>query len=224
MDISRGIYIGSFIHRLDYKMNGDGLRTHLKDFNFFQRYHSSIFHPPSKTNMQFKTLLLPLLFGFVLASSAERLDAKPVVDALNNISTAIQGLTTSVGKFSGDPVERVQILTQAEALLDVITKANKAINAIDALPLNEAVLVLKPGNALITDTQKVVDILISKKPDFDKNNLSSIVTTTLQNFKTQGISLIAVIRSKLPSNVASVGDTIGKQINAAIDKGLATYT
>jgi hypothetical protein len=174
--------------------------------------------------MQFKTILLPLLFGFVLASPAKKRDAKPIMDALNEISKSIKGLTTTVGNFTGDPMEGVQILTQSEALLGVLKKANATISSIAALPLNEAVLVLQPGNALITDTQKVVDTLISKKAAFDKNNLSSVVTSTLQNFKTQSVALLAAIRSKLPTNVASVGDTIGKQINAAIDKGLATYT
>jgi hypothetical protein len=174
--------------------------------------------------MQFKSFFgLAILVGMVVASPAEKRDAKPIVDALTNISKAIKGMTVLVEAFDGDALKGAAILTQSEDLLAIIAKAAAAIEPLPALPLAESVQVLKPGNELITDTQKVVDSLIAKKAAFDKNSLSGVVTNTLVSFKAGSETLLKAISSKLPANVATVGDSIGKQIRAALDKGIAAF-
>jgi len=128
-----------------------------------------------------------------------------------------------LASFNGDGVAAAAILTEAEKLLGVIKSATTAITPIATLPLNEAVQILQPGNALIADVQKVVETIIAKKPAFDKVSLSGVVKETLQKFKAGSEDLIAAIKKKLPANVATVGDSIGKQIYAHLDKGLAAY-
>jgi hypothetical protein len=173
--------------------------------------------------MQFKSLFITLLCGVAIASPVEKRDAKPLIDALGTISTAVKGLTASVIGFTGDGANGAKILTEAEALLEVLKKATSSVTPIAALPLAEAVQVLQPGNALITDVSKVVDAIIAKKPDFDKVSLSGVVNEVLGKFKVGADSLIVAIKTKLPANVATVGDSIGKQINASLDRALAAY-
>jgi hypothetical protein len=175
--------------------------------------------------MQFKTFFgMAMLASAVVASPiVEKRDAKPITDSLAQISKSIQAMTAGVAAFDGDAVKGAAILVQAESLLDVLSNSAKTIDPTPVLALNDAVQVLAPGNALITDVQKVIDALISKKPEFDKSNLSSVVTSTLNKFKTGAQTLLKSVTGKLPTNVSSVGDSIGKQIYAALDKGIAAF-
>jgi hypothetical protein len=175
--------------------------------------------------MKFTSVLsLGMLLGSAIASpSFQKRDAKPLIDALTGISKSTQAMTTSVSAFTGDAAAGAAILTQAEGLLKVISDATTTLGPLAVLPLNEAVQVLAPGNALIADVTKVTDALISKKDAFVKNSLGGVVEETLVKFKTAAEKLVGVITTKLPANVASVGATIGKQINASLDKGIAAF-
>lgn len=174
--------------------------------------------------MQIKALFGFALFaGAVFASPAEKRDAKPVVDALASVSKSLQSLNAAIGTFNGDGAKGAAILTDAEALLKVLKDATAAITPTPALPLNEAVQILQPGNALITDVQKVTDALVAKKAEFTKSSLAAVVNETLTKLRVGADGLLKAITSKLPANVASVGDSIGKQIFAALDKAIAAY-
>lgn len=174
--------------------------------------------------MQVKALFGFALFaGAVFASPAEKRDAKPITDALATVSKSLQSLTTSIGAFDGDGAKGAALLTEAEGLVKVLSDASAAINPTPALPLNEAVQILQPGNALITDVKKVTDALIGKKAEFAKTSLTLVVNETLTKLRGGADGLLKAITTKLPANVASVGDSIGKQIFAAIDGALAAF-
>jgi hypothetical protein len=178
--------------------------------------------------MHFKSILsFGLLVGSVLASPAPVPQASgaavPVGKALSDITTALQGLKTKVGAWNGDVVEASNVLLDAQDLLGVITSATKTVSALQVLPLNEAVTILQPANLLIKEAQGTVDGLISKKSAMDKAGLSSVVKDTLTKFKTGAGEMITAVMKILPDNVKTVGESIGKQINTALDKGLAAY-
>jgi len=153
----------------------------------------------------------------------EKRDAAPINNALASISTAVQGLTAQINSWTGDQAAATTILTNADGILGVIKKATAAITPTSNLPLLEATQVLTPGNALIADVQKVTTALISKKDGFVKQNLGPTIGQVLGKFKVEANNLILAIKSKLPANVAVVGDNIGQQINAALDKGTAAF-
>jgi hypothetical protein len=180
---------------------------------------------PIPPKMQFKVFFgLAVLVGSVISSPiVEKRDAKPVIDSLGGISKAIQALTANIGTFDGDAAKGAAIVTEAEGLLDVLNKAIATITPTPVLALTEAVQVLQPGNALVTDVQKVADGLIAKKEQIEKAKLGGVVNSTLTKFKTAAEGLLKTITTKLPTNVSSVGDSIGKQIYAALDKGLAAF-
>ncbi|KAE9970459.1 hypothetical protein BLS_003894 [Venturia inaequalis] len=171
-----------------------------------------------------QVLSLGMLLGSTVAAPTfQKRDAKPLIDALTNISKTTQSMTTAVTAFTGDAADGAKILTQAEGLLKVLDESTATLGPLPVLPLNEAVQVLAPGNALIADVQKVTDALIAKKEAFNKNSLGSVVGDTLTKFKGSAEKLVAAITQKLPPNVASVGATIGKQVNASLDKGIAAF-
>jgi hypothetical protein len=183
-------------------------------------------------------LSVAAIFGTVLASPTPQAPATPVIapaaapaaagapvsKALGDITAALAGLKTKVGVWNGDVVEAANVLLDAEALLDVIKASSKTVSALSMLPLNEAVTVLSPANKLIKEAQATIDALIQKKPAMDKAGLTTVVKGTLVNFKTEAATLITAIIKILPDNVKTVGDSIGKQINATLDKGVAAYS
>jgi hypothetical protein len=178
--------------------------------------------------MLFKTFItISFVIGSVLASpiaQAPVAAGAPVSKALNDITTALAGLRTKVTAWNGDVVDASNILLDADALLRIITTSETTISALSVLPLNEAVTILQPGNQLIKEAQATVDALISKKPEMDKTGLTSVVKTTLTNFKDAAVKTVAAVIKILPDNVKTVGDSIGKQINAALDKGIVAYS
>jgi Hydrophobic surface binding protein A len=168
--------------------------------------------------MQIKSILsYGLLAGAAFAQG-------PVADALTTISNQLDGLSKSVNGWDGDVVSASNILLQAQDLLGVIDKSIGSVQAAAVMPLTDAVNILKPANQLVKQTQEVINGLISKKAGFDKAKLSSVVKDTITKFKSSAATLISGVQSKLPDNVKSVADSIGKQINAAIDKGIAAYS
>jgi hypothetical protein len=174
--------------------------------------------------MQLKLFFgLSMLAGSVVSSSIERRDAKPVVDALKSISESIQAMTAGVQSFDGDTTKGAAILRQSESILSIMSSSAAAIAPTATLGLNEAVQILQPANSLVTDVQKVIDALISKKPEFDKSNLSSVVASTLQKIRPGAEAVIKAVTGKLPPSVSSVGESIGKQIYTALDKGIAAF-
>lgn len=168
--------------------------------------------------MQFKSFLS------VAALASAVLAANPVADTLAEISAGLDTLGKNIGGWNGDVVAAAGLLTQAQDLLAVIDKAGPTVSATAALPLTEAVNILKPANAVVKQTQATIDAMISKKAAFAKAELSSVVKDTISKFKTSAAVLVKNVQGKLPDNVKAVATSIAKQIDAAIDKGIAAYS
>jgi hypothetical protein len=173
--------------------------------------------------MLFKQYFTVAFAGMVVAS--------PISDAISTITTALGGLETSIlewqkvtPKTSEEFAKKaLTVLEKAEGILSTIGKATDAVKAMQPLPLTEAVTVLQPANALVKGTTKTIDLLISFKDDVTAVSLASTAGGVLGKFKVSAASLLAAIREKLPDNVKTVGDSIGKQINSALDKGITAF-
>jgi Hydrophobic surface binding protein A len=170
--------------------------------------------------MQIKGLVFGLMASAVVAQSAKN----PVADTLTTIGGALEKLGKNINSWSGDVVEASNILTQAQDLLGVIETSTGAVKASAVMPLTDAVNILKPANNVVKLVQGVVDSLIAKKPGFDAAKLSSVVKDVVVKIKSSAATLISDVQAKLPDNVKAVADSIGKQINTAIDKGIAAYS
>jgi hypothetical protein len=171
--------------------------------------------------MHLKNLLsYGLLAGFSFTTTFA---ANPAADALTSISTKLDSLVKSLNAWNGDIVTVTDIMLQSEELLGVIDKAVDSVKGKAVMELKEAVTILKPANLVVKQTQQVIDGLIAKKPDLEKAKVTSVVKDILDKFHVSAGKLLAGISATLPDNVKAVGDNIGKQINTAIDKGLAAY-
>lgn len=167
--------------------------------------------------MQFKSIIS------VAALASAVLAANPVADTLASISDGLAKLGGDIGSWNGDVVAAAGLLTEAQDLLAIIEKATPSVKATAALPLTEAVNILKPANQVVKQTQATIDAMIAKKAGFAKADLASVVKDTISKFKTAAAALVAEVKVKLPDNVKAVAGSIAKQIDAAIDKGIAAY-
>ncbi|KAF2398908.1 hypothetical protein EJ06DRAFT_479935 [Trichodelitschia bisporula] len=173
--------------------------------------------------MHFTSLFsLALLATTSLASPLKR-DVKPIVDSLSNISGAFVALATKIEAFTGAEADGKAVIMQSHALVNFIQTAKTAIQPIAVLSPVETAGVAAPGNTLVTDINKVIDRLTGHKADFDKLGLSADVRSSIVHIKSEGEQLIKIISSKLPASLAAAGEAVGKQINAALDKGLAVF-
>jgi hydrophobic surface binding protein A len=175
--------------------------------------------------MQLKNILsFGLMAGAVLAQApAAAPPTNPVAKTLSTISDSLELLSKDIIAWTGEVVAGSNILMKAQDLLAVIDKSVGDVKSQQVMALNDAVNILKPGNNVVKKTQEVVDALISKKPAVDKAGLSPVVKDTFTKFKTSATALINAVQSKLPDNVKAVADSIGKQINAALDKAVTAY-
>jgi hypothetical protein len=168
--------------------------------------------------MQFKRF-----FAVAMATSVIASPMSPISDTIAAINTALTAMNSKISAWQGDVVEASNILLVAQDLLAVIDKSTATVKGMSPLPLTEAVSILQPANALVKQTNQAVDGLSAKKDSLVKAELGSVVKDTFSKFKTGATSLLAAIREKLPDNVKTVGDSIGKQINSALDKGIAAF-
>jgi hypothetical protein len=174
--------------------------------------------------MLFKSIFVFALCGVAFSSDIEKRSAKPIVDAVSSISAGIKDLTVDITAFRGDPKDVNKILSKAESMLKLMTDATKEISEIAPLSLLDSAQVLGPGNALIAEVQKVVTALITMKRDVEKQNLSGVVVDILTKYKSTATEMVLTVKGKLPSAVGPVGDTIVKNINIALDKGIAAFS
>jgi hypothetical protein len=175
--------------------------------------------------MKLQCLLLPMLYSVALCTDTtlQKRDAKPVIDALDSISTAVKGLTVSISSLSSAAEDYNNVLAQADQLLNVLVRATAEIKALSPLGLPDWPKIMTPGNALIAEVQKVINTLITKKPEVDRQNLAGIVAKTLAQFKVGAAELVTTINSKLPSALTPVGNSILRNIDNSLGKGIAAY-
>lgn len=156
------------------------------------------------------------------ASSSSGKDAI-VVKALSDITSSLKGISDKLAVWKGDATEASTVVSDAQKLLTTITVASKDVSGVSELPIADAVNVLQPANALIKEEKAVIEALVKAKPELEKSQLTSTVKEILSKFKSEASVLLGAVKKILPSNVKTVADSIGKQINLALDKGIAAY-
>jgi hypothetical protein len=147
----------------------------------------------------------------------------PIAATLSSISEALTSLDQNIQKWNGDVLAASDILMQSNGLQDIMDNGVIKIDKGEAMPLSEAVNILKPANGVIKQVQDLIKDLIAKKPDFDKAQLTPAINGVLTGFQGSTVALVKSIRGKVPGNVRAVTDNIVKQITVALNKGLAAY-
>jgi hypothetical protein len=170
--------------------------------------------------MHFKSLFsIGLLAGAVLAQGKTTAET-----AIADITSGVQLLNQEIKAWTGDVVGASQVLVKAQELLDVVKASTSKVSSEPAMALNDAVKIVKPANDLVKVIKLVMDGLTGRKASLEQAQLTSVAKDTLTNFAVEAKNLVAAIRTKIPENVKVVADSIAKQIDAEIQKGIAAFS
>jgi hypothetical protein len=170
--------------------------------------------------MHFKSLFsIGLLAGAVLAQGKTTAET-----AIADITSGVELLNKEIKAWKGDVVGASQVLVKAQELLDVVKASTSKVSSKPAMALNDAVKIVKPANDLVKVITQVIDGLTARKSSLEKAELTSVARDTLTNFAVEAKNLVAAIRRKIPENVKVVADSIAKQIDAEIQKGISAFS
>jgi hypothetical protein len=150
-----------------------------------------------------------------------------VAKALNDITRSLHSLNGKISdwKTTGDYVSASAILTtDAQTLLAVIASATSGLTGLTAtLPLGEVLEILQPANVFMREELAVVDGLVAAREGLEKAGLSGTVGQVLVGVKAEAAKLMGEVMRIFPSSAKKLGESIGRQVIAALDKGLAAY-
>jgi hypothetical protein len=169
--------------------------------------------------MQFKKL-----FSFGLLAGAALAQKTSAENALADITAGVELMNKEIKAWTGDVVGASQVLVKAEELLDVVKKSTAKISSEPSMALNDAVKIVKPANDLVKVIKEVINGLSGRRANLDEAKLTSVAKDTLTNFSVEAKNLVAAIRTKIPDNVKVVADSIAKQIDGEIQKGIAAFS
>ncbi|KZL84484.1 cell wall protein [Colletotrichum incanum] len=174
--------------------------------------------------MQLTKTLLFALVGIAFAAPAEKRQAAVIQQAVTEVQGALTKLDTAV-KGVGDDIASAQpVLAAATDAQNVISKAGQDIQAAQPLQLQEALGLQQIAGDLQTSVSGLMDTLISKKPNFDKLGVSSVVLQNLQQQKSSTQSLGQSLISKVPAIGQGIAQQAVDQISAVLDKGIQAYS
>ncbi|CCF47684.1 hypothetical protein CH063_15975 [Colletotrichum higginsianum] len=174
--------------------------------------------------MQLTKTLLFALVGTAFASPIEKRQVAIIQQAVTEVQGAITKLDTAV-KGVGDDIASAQpVLAAATDVKAVITKAGNDIQGAQPLQLTEALGLQQLAGDLQTSATGLIDTIISKKPNFDKLGVSSVVLQNLQEQKSTTTSLGQALISKVPAIGQGIAQQAIDQISAVLDKGIQAYS
>jgi hypothetical protein len=169
---------------------------------------------------------LKSLFSFgLLASAVFAQGPKTSAEtAIADITAGVELMNKEIKSWTGDVVGASQVLVKAQELLDVVKKSTGKLSSEPAMALNDAVKIVKPANDLVKVIKQVIDGLTGRKANLEEAKLTSVAKDLLVDFSVEAKNLVAAIRIKIPDNVKVVADSIAKQIDAEIQKGIAAFS
>jgi Hydrophobic surface binding protein A len=180
---------------------------------------------PSLITMLFTKVLFVTLLGFVAANVQSKQADVPLLGMIESMSKSIQAVTSEAQKFSGENVEQAaKILSTYDELLAVINKSTAQLKTLPSLRAREAVLLLEPAGLLIAQLDTLVSTIGARKRDFDSNGISSVVLDTFVSGKKAAKDFFDVLDLKVPAKAVEVSEGIGKQLDAALTRGVRMFS
>ncbi|KAF1843159.1 uncharacterized protein K460DRAFT_356924 [Cucurbitaria berberidis CBS 394.84] len=172
--------------------------------------------------------LLPVSYSIPVEPRAGTQDLAPqVLETINELNTAVAGLTTAVTNFDGSflgLLPQALAVVGAETKLDVtILKATHITKQSSNFTAAESSQIVQTLAGEIGPIQTSLDTLKTKYPAFKKTLLSPIVLFDLKVLKKHTHDLISALTEKVtPDNAGLLG--IGATIlDQAFDSAIAVY-
>ncbi|KAF2633993.1 hypothetical protein BU25DRAFT_486969 [Macroventuria anomochaeta] len=181
--------------------------------------------------MKFSSIFLSLLsvsYSIPVEPRQEQSLAPQFLTAINDLNTAVTGMTTAVNNFDGSLLGRLPqtlAIVKAETKLDVtILKATRIAQKSANFTAEESTNIVNTLASGIGPIQASLDALKAKYPQFRKTLTSPIVLLDLKILKKHTDDLIAALTLKVTAdNSGLLG--LGKGVlDQAFDSAIAVYS
>ncbi|PGH11839.1 hypothetical protein AJ79_04636 [Helicocarpus griseus UAMH5409] len=160
--------------------------------------------------------------GLALGAVSEPIPAKRDLAAFEGIFSEISsGVDTLSSAINGG--EEATIVSAGEALVASINKGVETANGQEELPLNDALSLTAPVQALTGKVEEVIDLVISKKQDFVSAGFAGKVKENLNQQFEASNKLAEAVSSKVPEAVKDIAKDLAEGISNAIQKGIDAY-
>ncbi|KAJ4983671.1 hypothetical protein SVAN01_10829 [Stagonosporopsis vannaccii] len=174
------------------------------------------------------TSLLAVVSALPVEPRQEQSLAPQLLSTINDLNTAVTGLTTAVNKFDGSLLgllPQALGVVKAEVKLDVtILKANHIADKSGSFTAEESANIVNTLAGGIGPIQASLDALKQKYPAFKKTFTAPIVLLDLKILKKHTGDLIAALTAKVTADNAGLLG-LGKGIlDQSFDDAIAVYS
>jgi hypothetical protein len=168
--------------------------------------------------MKYSAALL-LAVASVNASITER-QAATIIGVVNKINTVVGSLDTAIKGFSGDPKP---FLAASQEAHDTVSKGVETVKGASSITITDSVQIQGQVSNLQATIESVVSDLIAKKDALVSAGQGQTIYKNLQDQLSGAKALQAAITSKVPPEVAGIAASLSTGINAALEKGVASF-
>lgn len=142
----------------------------------------------------------------------------------DKISTQVGAVSDSVASYVGGSTPGTDVQDAANTLVDVINDGATSVSGFDPLSNSDALALVSPIQTLTGDVGDLVDSVIDAKPNFDSDELSADVLSSLQAQKTAAEALRDAVTPKVPEALQDTAAELAEGIVTEINRGITAYS
>ncbi|KAK1595498.1 uncharacterized protein LY79DRAFT_510826 [Colletotrichum navitas] len=173
--------------------------------------------------MYFSTFFVQALIAGSAIAMPTSLKSKRQLDtiqgALQNVQDSLGQLDTTALSAS-DPNTAANLLDASNKVQTVLKQGTTQIQGAQELSIGDALTLQQSAGGLTTAVQTAVDDLVSKKPELDKLQATSIAVDQLKQQKAVAGDFSTAIVSKIPAIGQGIAQQSVDQVTTSLDGGI----
>ncbi|KAK1997040.1 hypothetical protein LX36DRAFT_90752 [Colletotrichum falcatum] len=175
--------------------------------------------------MHFSTFFVQaLIAGSAVAMPASlksKRQLETIQGALQNVQDSLGQLDTSVKALSAaDPNSAANLLDASNKVQASLKQGTTQIQGAQELSIGDALTLQQSAGGLTGAVQTVVDDLVSKKPELDKLQATSIAVDQLKQQKAVATDFSSAVVSKIPAIGQGIAQQSVDQVTNSLDGGI----
>ncbi|KAK1970075.1 hypothetical protein LY78DRAFT_700335 [Colletotrichum sublineola] len=175
--------------------------------------------------MHFSTVILQALIAGSAIAMPASLNSKRQLNviqgALQNVQDSIGQLDTSIKALnSADPNTAANLLDASNKVQTALKQGTTQIQGAEVLSIGDALTLQQSAGGLTGAVQTSVDDIVSKKPELDKLQATSIAVDQLKQQKAAAGDFSTAIVSKIPAIGQGIAQQSVDQVTNSLDGGI----
>ncbi|EFQ36593.1 hypothetical protein CGRA01v4_10824 [Colletotrichum graminicola] len=155
------------------------------------------------------------------ASLNSKRQLQVIQGALQNVQDSLGQLDTTVKALNAaDPNTAANLLDASNKVQTVLKQGTTQIQGAQELSIGDALTLQQSAGGLTTAVQTAVDDLVSKKPELDKLQATSIAVDQLKQQKAVAGDFSSAVVSKIPAIGQGIAQQSVDQVTNSLDGGI----